>query len=344
VFILAAALTPLALGAPANEATDAMGSPQEEEANKAMWAIKPAELPEIVKQKVAAWLETYPSSRRRREVRSRLVQASVQAGLTAEAVEECMRQGFDLGGSYLGEMVLRDDWVAMASLFEKQGRLDGAAHVRVRTYLRLPYQLENRQQLALAVMALSKAGMHAEVLATGKLALAVLPEAEAGPAMAAVKGSLATVQGKDAAERFETFWRDGSAGQDGGSPLDDVAMPGRERLREVAEQALTTKGVLMDKPDVVAMQKGVLHLFVGDLPQAARELQEAVALAPRDKKDAAADQAGMYFRWLDGSAARARQYQAYARYGKAGADGTAGTADDLVNPFVEAAGPRQVAR
>jgi tetratricopeptide (TPR) repeat protein len=240
-----------------------------------------------------------------------------------------MRQGFDLGGSYLGEMVLRDDWVAMASLFEKQGRLDGAAHVRVRTYLRLPYQLENRQQLALAVMALSKAGIHAEVLATGKLALAVLPEAESGPVIEAVKGSLAAGQGKEAAERFESQWRDG------GSPLDDVAMPGRDRLRKVAERALATKGLLMDKPDVVAMQKGVLYLFAGDLPQAARELQEAVALAPRDRKDAAADQAGMYFRWLDGSAARARQYRAYVRYGKVGADGTAGTADDLANPFID---------
>jgi hypothetical protein len=325
----------------ASEATEAMASPQEDEANKAMWAIKQTEPPEIVKQKVADWLDTYPGSRRRREVRSRLVQSSVQAGRTASVVEECMRQGFDLSGTYLGELVLRDDWVAMASLFEKQGRLDGAAHVRVRTFLRLPYQMENRQQLALAVMELSQAGMHQEVLATGKLALAVLPEAESAQVLEAVKQSLAVVRGKEAAQRLEVYWRGGPAGQDGGSPLDDVAMPGRERLRTTAEACLRTKGLLLDRPETVAMQKGVLCLLAGDLPQAAQELQEAVALAPQDGKDAAADLAGIYFRWLDGSASRARQYRAFVRFGKAGADGTLGTADDLVNPFVEVPGVKR---
>jgi hypothetical protein len=334
------ATTTLTPAAPANEASDAMASPQEEEANKAMWAIKPAEPPEVVKQKVADWLDKYPGSRRRREVRSRLVLASVQAGRTVDVVEECMRQGFDLSGTYLGEMVLRDDWVAMASLFEKQGRLDAAAHVRVGTYLRLPYQLENRRQLALAVMELSKAGMHQEVLATGKLALAVLPEAESGQVLEAVKQSLATTRGKEAAQRFEAYWGGGPTGQGGGSPLDDVTIPGRERLRKVAEGALTTKGLLLDKPETLAMQKGVLCLLAGDLPQASQELQDAVALTPRDGKDAAADEAGIYFRWLDGSAARARQYGAYVRFGRAGADGTVGTADDLVNPFVSATGNR----
>jgi hypothetical protein len=118
-------------------------------------------------------------------------------------------------------------------------------------------------------------------------------------------------------------------------------MPGRERLRKVAQTCLTTKGLLLDKPETVAMQKGVLYLLAGDLPQAAQQLQNAVGLWPRDGKDAAADQAGLYFRWLDGSAVRARQYRTYARFGKAGADGTAGTADDLVNPFVQTAGPRR---
>lgn len=342
--VLAVALTSLPSSAASNEAADALSSPQEEAADTAMWAIKPTEPPEIVKQKVAAWMETYPSSRRRRDVRRHLVQSAVLTGRTADAVEECMRQGFDLSGSYLGEMVLRDDWVALASLFEKQGRLDGAAHVRVRTYLRLPYQLENRQQLALAVAALSKAEMHAEVLAIGKLALAVMPEAESGPVMEAVKQSLASTQGKEAADRFETFWREGPIGQGGDNPLARIAIPGQERLRKVAEKALATRGLLLNGPDVVAMQKGILYLFAGDLPQAARQLQEAVALSPRAIRDAAADQAGIYFRWLDGSAVRASQYRAYARYGKAGADGTVGTADDLVNPFVEIAGSGQTVR
>jgi hypothetical protein len=51
------ATTALAPGGPAGEATEAMASPQEEEANKAMWAIKPTDPPEIVQQKVADWLD-----------------------------------------------------------------------------------------------------------------------------------------------------------------------------------------------------------------------------------------------------------------------------------------------
>lgn len=327
-----------------NLAVEAMSGPEEEEANRVMWSIKPHEPAEKVRQQVKEFLASYPGTRRRREVRLRLVQSAVLTDRTADAVEECMRQSFDLTDNVLGDQVVRDSWVQLASLLEGRGRFDGAARMRLRICLRFPYQVENRQQLALAVMDLAKAGLHEQVLATGKLALAVLPEGESAAVIETVKQSLGKVRGAEVTRQFGAHWQYGPAGPDGRKgtsddctdPLQDVAVPEREVLRRMARSALATKGLLSGAPDVAAMQKGLLLLFAGDASLAAQELQNAVNLANPDQREAVADMAGIYFRWTDGSAARSRQYRAFARYGKAGSDGAAGTGDDLVNPLLDA--------
>ena len=320
-----------------DEASEAMDSPEENQANRAMRAIRSQESPEIVQRKVADFLDNYPGSRRRRDVRNRLVEAYVRTGRTADAVDECMRQAFDLQGSYLGDQVSRDDWLQLASLFSKQGNLAAAAHVRVQTYLRFPYQLENRQQLGLAVVELAQASRHPDVLAVGKLALAVLPEVESTTVLVAIRQSLVAMRGEQAAQRFEDCWQQGADG----NPLAEVVASGQDVLCNVARADLANEGLLLDKPEIVSLQKGVLHLFAGDLAMAAQELQNAVSLARPDQKELVADQAGVYFRWIDGTAVRARQYQAYVRWGKPGADGVTGSDDDLVNPFGQASGARE---
>ncbi len=326
-----------------NDATEAAASRQEEEANRAMWSIKGQDSPENVEGKVAEFLDAYPGSRRRREVRSRLVESYVLAGRTADTVDECMRQAFDFYGNYLGDMTLRDGWVRMASLFEERARWDVAARIRTRVYVNLPYQLENRRQLSLAVANLARAGLHAEVLRVGRLALAVLPEAESAEVFRAVVESLTQLQGEDAAQAFERFWLHGPAGEDGAvgtaddvsDPLADVAAAERDRLRDVAGKVLAAKGLIGGTPAEVSMQKGMLHVFAGDRPRAAIELQDAVLQSSPDQKGAAADLAGVFFRWVDGTSVRAVQYRRFVQIGRAGPDGAVGTADDLTNPFAE---------
>lgn len=327
---------PVAGPAPDNgtsdEATEAMDSPEENQADRAMAAVKPNESPEVVERKVTDFLNSYPGSRRRRDVRNRLVEAYVRTGRTADAVDECMRLAFDLSGTYLDDQALRDSWLQLASLFSRQNNPVAAANVRVRTYLRFPYQLENRRQLGLAVAELAQAGRHPDVLAVGKLALAVLPDAESAGVLDAVKQSLDALQGKQTAERFEAWWQQGV----GRNPLADVAVPGQDVLCSVARADLANEGLLVDKPEIVSLQRGVLHVFAGDLPTAAQELQNAVSAARPSQKELVADLVGVYFRWIDGSAVRARQYRSYVRWGKPGADGVIGSEDDLANPFVQA--------
>lgn len=320
-----------------DEATRAMDSPEDNQADRAIRNIRPQESPEIVQRKVADYLDSYPGTRRRRDVRNRLVEAYVLAGRTAEAVDECMRQAFDLSGTHPGDQTVRESWLQIASLFSKQGNLAGAAQMRVRTYLRFPYQLENRQQLSLAVAELAQAGRQSDVLAIGKLALIVLPEAESAGVLEAVRQSLTTLRGQQAAERFEASWQQGAAG----NPMAEVALPGQDALYNAARADLANEVLFVEKPEVVFLQKGMLHLFAGDLPTAAQELQNAVVDARPDQKDLVADQAGIYFRWIDGTAVRARQYRAYVRWGKAGADGIMGTDDDLANPFGQAPEARE---
>lgn len=315
-----------------DEATEAMDSREDNQADRAIRTIRPQESPEIVQRKVADFLDSYPGTRRRRDARNRLVEAYVLAGRTAEAVDECMHQAFDLSGTHPGDQTVRDSWLQIASLFSKHGNLPAAAQMRVQAYLRFPYQLENRQQLSLAVAELAQAGRQSEALATGKLALIVLPEAESASVLEAIRQSLAALRGQQAAERFEACWQQGAAG----NPLADVAIPGQDVLYNVARADLANEALFLEKQEIVSLQKGMLHLFAGDLPTAAEELQNAVSGAQPNQKDLVADQAGIYFRWIDGTAVRARQYRAYVRWGKPGADGIIGTDDDLTNPFGEA--------
>lgn len=326
---------------PPNLATDTMAGPEEDSANKDMLAIKPQTSPDAVKQQVSEFLNKYPGSKRRRDVRARLMQAYVLGGKSDEAVEECLYQTIDMPGSYLGDLTLRDSWAELASLLARDGRLADSARVRTRTFARFPYQLENRRQIALAVAELAKAQRHDDVLATAKLALMILPDAESAGTLEILRQSLTARYGQDAVFQFDAFWQYGAAGPDGQlgtrddciNPLRDVALPELESMQKTAISDLANRAILLESPETGSLQMGVLHLLAGDYDRAAAELQNAVAGSAPDKKDSAADLAGIYFRWIDGSAARARQYRAFVRFRSAGPDGLSGTADDLVNPF-----------
>ena len=325
-----------------DEAYEFAAGAQESAAYEALRQIRRAS-PDVVEREVAAFLDAYPGTKWRREAYSQKVRAAVSQGQVAAVVDGCLHLAMHVRGDRLGDIVVRDSWIQLAQLFERNDQLLGASRLRYLVLTEFPYRLEHGQQVVKAAGDLVKGGAYREALAVAKLALAVADEGALDEAVELVKASLDALQGPSAAKAFEAYWRYGRAGPDAlegtqddcTNPLARVALLEQDRLRQSAKAVLAADGLLSSQAATGTMQRAFLHLFAEQYELAASDFARAIALADAGTKAAAAYQAGSYFRLLDGHRVRSDRLVSYVRWGRGGPDGVLNTQDDTTDPFSE---------
>ena len=325
-----------------DEAYEFAVSSQEKTAHQALQSIWRANAHEV-DALVADFLDTYPGSKWRRDARYCRVRAYASMGNVTGAVDECTDVTMHLKNDRLGDMIARNCWLQLGDLFEKAGRYEAAARVRLLCVVDFPYQLENGEQLVVAVQDLARAGLYAEMLPVAKLALALIERQHVDEVVGLTRKALRETQGDVAADQFIAYWKYGRVGMDGAmdteddcvDPLARVELPEGQRLMRSAKAALNAEGLLARNDATMSMQKGVLNLLAGEYDAAASELLRAVSAAEPAQKEKAAYQAAAFFRLIDGHDRRSAEYVRYVRWGKDGPDGLPSTGDDVVNPFEE---------